>query len=127
MISSPIPSASEAASALPLDDPQVYELMKSGNTVGVFQLESEGMRRTLSAVKPSNFGDIVDAPPALAAVVSTVGWIVPAFSIFDHKNAIVSGLPVDFGRVYYNLLYAAAYVTAAIAAAVAVFSRREFK
>jgi ABC-type transport system involved in multi-copper enzyme maturation permease subunit len=74
-----------------------------------------------------NFGDIVDAPPALAAVVSTVGWIVPAFSIFDHKNVIVSGLPVDFGRVYYNLLYAAAYVTAAIAAAVAVFSRREFK
>ncbi|MGN3973396.1 DNA polymerase III subunit alpha [Tsuneonella sp. SYSU-LHT278] len=44
---------------LPLDDPQVYELMKSGNTVGVFQLESEGMRRTLTAVKPTNFGDII--------------------------------------------------------------------
>ncbi len=44
---------------LELDDPAVYELMKSGNTVGVFQLESEGMRRTLTAVKPSNFGDIV--------------------------------------------------------------------
>ena len=46
-------------SALPLDDPAVYELMKCGDTVGVFQLESEGMRRTLTAVKPSNFGDIV--------------------------------------------------------------------
>jgi DNA polymerase III subunit alpha len=46
-------------SALPLDDPAVYELMKSGNTVGVFQLESEGMRRTLTAVKPTNFGDII--------------------------------------------------------------------
>ncbi|WP_057882894.1 DNA polymerase III subunit alpha [Tsuneonella troitsensis] len=46
-------------SALPLDDAQVYELMKSGNTVGVFQLESEGMRRTLTAVKPTNFGDII--------------------------------------------------------------------
>jgi DNA polymerase III subunit alpha len=45
--------------ALPLDDPQVYELMKSGNTVGVFQLESEGMRRTLTAVKPTNFGDVI--------------------------------------------------------------------
>ncbi len=44
---------------LPLDDPAVYELMQSGNTVGVFQLESEGMRRTLTAVKPSNFGDII--------------------------------------------------------------------
>ncbi|MFA6218586.1 MAG: DNA polymerase III subunit alpha [Erythrobacter sp.] len=44
---------------LALDDPRVYELMKSGNTVGVFQLESEGMRRTLTAVKPTNFGDII--------------------------------------------------------------------
>ena len=46
-------------SLLPLDDAKVYELMKSGNTVGVFQLESEGMRRTLTAVKPTNFGDII--------------------------------------------------------------------
>ena len=46
-------------SQLALDDPKVYELMKSGNTVGVFQLESEGMRRTLTAVKPTNFGDII--------------------------------------------------------------------
>ena len=41
------------------DDPAVYELLKRGDTVGVFQLESEGMRRTLSAVRPTNFGDIV--------------------------------------------------------------------
>mgnify|MGYP003295814284 CR=1 FL=1 len=45
--------------ALPLDDAQVYTLMQTGNTVGVFQLESEGMRRTLKAVKPTNFGDII--------------------------------------------------------------------
>lgn len=45
--------------ALPLDDAAVYDLMKAGNTVGVFQLESEGMRRTLKAVKPTNFGDII--------------------------------------------------------------------
>ncbi|PKP94188.1 MAG: DNA polymerase III subunit alpha [Alphaproteobacteria bacterium HGW-Alphaproteobacteria-14] len=45
--------------ALPLDDPAVYSLMQTGNTVGVFQLESEGMRRTLKAVKPTNFGDII--------------------------------------------------------------------
>ncbi|MEM8726553.1 MAG: DNA polymerase III subunit alpha, partial [Pseudomonadota bacterium] len=44
---------------LPLDDSAVYDLMQDGNTVGVFQLESEGMRRTLKAVKPSNFGDII--------------------------------------------------------------------
>ncbi len=41
------------------DDAAVYELLQRGDTVGVFQLESEGMRRTLSAVKPTNFGDII--------------------------------------------------------------------
>jgi DNA polymerase-3 subunit alpha len=46
-------------SALGWDDPAVYELLKRGDTVGVFQLESEGMRRTLAAVKPTNFGDII--------------------------------------------------------------------
>ena len=45
--------------ALAWDDPAVYDLMKSGNTVGVFQLESEGMRRTLTAVKPTKFEDII--------------------------------------------------------------------
>ncbi len=44
---------------LPHDDPAVYELLQRGETVGVFQLESEGMRRTLAAVKPTNFGDII--------------------------------------------------------------------
>ena len=41
------------------DDPEVYKLLQRGDTVGVFQLESEGMRRTLAAVRPSNFGDII--------------------------------------------------------------------
>ncbi|MDE8652733.1 DNA polymerase III subunit alpha [Novosphingobium album (ex Liu et al. 2023)] len=41
------------------DDSRVYDLLKRGDTVGVFQLESEGMRRTLAAVKPTNFGDII--------------------------------------------------------------------
>lgn len=41
------------------DDAQVYDLLQRGDTVGVFQLESEGMRRTLTAVRPTNFGDII--------------------------------------------------------------------
>ncbi|HEY0315362.1 MAG TPA: DNA polymerase III subunit alpha, partial [Sphingomonas sp.] len=45
--------------ALAWDDPKVFELLMSGNTVGVFQLESEGMRRTLSAVRPTCFEDII--------------------------------------------------------------------
>jgi DNA polymerase III subunit alpha len=44
---------------IPWDDPEVYKFLQRGDTVGVFQLESEGMRRTLAAVKPDNFGDII--------------------------------------------------------------------
>ncbi len=44
---------------MPWDDPAVYALLQKADTVGVFQLESEGMRRTLAAVRPSNFGDII--------------------------------------------------------------------
>jgi DNA polymerase-3 subunit alpha len=45
--------------SLPWDDPAVYELLQRGDTVGVFQLESEGMRRTLAGVRPTGFGDII--------------------------------------------------------------------
>jgi len=45
--------------ALPWDDQAVYELIQRGDAVGVFQLESEGMRRTLAAIRPSSFGDII--------------------------------------------------------------------
>ncbi|HEU4498834.1 MAG TPA: DNA polymerase III subunit alpha, partial [Sphingomicrobium sp.] len=45
--------------SLAWDDPAVYELLQCGDTVGVFQLESEGMRRTLAAVRPTSFGDII--------------------------------------------------------------------
>ncbi len=45
--------------ALPWDDEAVYALLQRGDTVGVFQLESEGMRRTLAGVRPTGFGDII--------------------------------------------------------------------
>jgi len=45
--------------SLPWDDPAVYALLQKGDTVGVFQLESEGMRRTLAAVRPTCFEDII--------------------------------------------------------------------
>ncbi|MFP5454992.1 MAG: DNA polymerase III subunit alpha, partial [Alphaproteobacteria bacterium] len=45
--------------ALSWDDPEVYALLQRGDTVGVFQLESEGMRRTLAAVRPTCFEDII--------------------------------------------------------------------
>ena len=43
---------------LPLDDGSTFELLSSGNTTDVFQLESAGMQRYIEKLKPSNIGDI---------------------------------------------------------------------
>ena len=45
--------------ALDFNDPKVYELIASGDTDGVFQLESEGMRSFLRDLKPTAFEDII--------------------------------------------------------------------
>ncbi|MDO8462135.1 MAG: DNA polymerase III subunit alpha [Deltaproteobacteria bacterium] len=44
---------------LPLDDPEVYQLLSRGDTSGVFQLESSGMRDLLTKLKPSVFPDMI--------------------------------------------------------------------
>ncbi len=44
---------------LPLDDPPTYALLAKGNTTGVFQLESAGMRDILRSLKPNRFEDII--------------------------------------------------------------------
>ncbi|GIK83769.1 MAG: DNA-directed DNA polymerase [Patescibacteria group bacterium] len=43
---------------LPLDDKKTFELLSSGDTFGVFQLESAGMRRVARTLKPNLFSDI---------------------------------------------------------------------
>jgi DNA polymerase-3 subunit alpha len=43
---------------LPLDDPETYELLSRGDTTGVFQLESSGMRDLVVRLRPENFNDI---------------------------------------------------------------------
>ena len=45
--------------SIPLDDLKTYEMLARGDSVGVFQLESEGMRDALRKVKPTEFDDIV--------------------------------------------------------------------
>lgn len=44
---------------LPLDDKKTYELIANVDTVGIFQLESEGMKNLIRKMKPNRFDDIV--------------------------------------------------------------------
>ncbi|HBT04168.1 MULTISPECIES: DNA polymerase III subunit alpha [Thermodesulfobacterium] len=44
---------------IPLDDPKTFELLRAGETDGVFQLESQGMKDLLRRLKPSDFNDLI--------------------------------------------------------------------
>jgi len=43
---------------LPVDDAKTYELMSAGHTVGVFQMEGQGMRDTLRQLRPNSIEDV---------------------------------------------------------------------
>ena len=43
---------------IPMDDAKTFELLSSGETAGVFQLEGAGMRRNIKELKPTSFSDI---------------------------------------------------------------------
>ncbi|OHA71171.1 MAG: DNA polymerase III subunit alpha [Candidatus Wildermuthbacteria bacterium RIFCSPHIGHO2_02_FULL_49_9] len=45
--------------SIPQDDPAVYKLFQDANSIGIFQVESEGMRRYLRELKPTEFEDII--------------------------------------------------------------------
>jgi len=79
-------------------------------------LESQDLR---------HFGNLVVSPAT--PIVSAIGWVVPAFSVFDIKTGIVHGDPVSLRLVLWRVLYAVAYSAVALGAGVAIFSRREFK
>ncbi|HLG26050.1 MAG TPA: DNA polymerase III subunit alpha, partial [Candidatus Gracilibacteria bacterium] len=44
---------------IPMDDPKTFELLQRGDTTGVFQLESAGMRRYIRELRPTRFEDII--------------------------------------------------------------------
>ncbi|MEO1838567.1 MAG: DNA polymerase III subunit alpha, partial [Candidatus Lambdaproteobacteria bacterium] len=52
-------SASIDISSIPMDDSLTFDLFCRADTIGVFQLESSGMKRLVSNMQPSVFGDIV--------------------------------------------------------------------
>jgi DNA polymerase-3 subunit alpha len=45
--------------AIPIDDPEVYELFSAGATIGIFQFESPQMQKYLKDLQPTNFEDII--------------------------------------------------------------------
>jgi ABC-type transport system involved in multi-copper enzyme maturation permease subunit len=71
--------------------------------------------------------DVVVGDSPVKYVTAVVYYLLPNMAIFDVKNAVVHGQPVPFGYIATVTMYGAFYVTAFVAAAVWIFSRRDFK
>lgn len=44
---------------IPLDDKKTYEMLQRGETTGIFQFESSGMKRYLKELQPTEFNDLI--------------------------------------------------------------------
>jgi DNA polymerase III subunit alpha len=75
--------------SLPLDDRATYEMLARGDSMGVFQFESSGMREALRQVKPTEFEDLI----ALVALYrpGPMGYI-PTYAARKHGREPVSFL-----------------------------------
>jgi len=84
-----------------LEDRQVYELLRSGETTAVFQLESRGMKDLIKRLKPSCFEDIV-ALVALFRPGPLQSGMVDDFIERKHGKAVVSYPHPDLEQVLKN-------------------------
>jgi DNA polymerase-3 subunit alpha len=77
---------------IPLDDAKTFEMLSRGETMGVFQLESDGMKRVCTELKPSRFDDII----ALVALFrpGPMEWI-PHYISNKHGRTQASYLHAD--------------------------------
>jgi Cu-processing system permease protein len=73
-----------------------------------------------------NFDQVVEAPAAIW-LARGLYHVLPDFSAFDVKSQVVHGLPVATGYLAWTIGYGLAYIAALLAAATAIFSRRDFK
>ena len=73
-----------------------------------------------------NFEAVVESPAA-AWLARGLYYLLPNFSAFDVKYQVVHALPVPAAYLASTAAYGAAYIALLLVAAVAVFSRRDFK
>lgn len=79
-------------SEIPLDDAEVYRLLSRGETTGVFQLESAGMRRVAKNLKPNKFSDITAMvalyrPGPMELIADFIkGKAKPQSVVYPHKD-----------------------------------------
>ncbi len=73
-----------------------------------------------------NFQQVVDSPAA-AKLARGLYWVLPNLAQFDIKAQVVHAQPVPLGYMALTIAYAALYIAVLLVAAMAIFSRRDFK
>lgn len=92
---------------IPMDDEAVYAMISSGDTDGVFQLESSGMRAFLVNMKPENFEDIIAAislyrPGPMDSIPRYIEGKHNKDSIVYHSDLLAPILDVTYGCMVYQ-------------------------
>jgi ABC-type transport system involved in multi-copper enzyme maturation permease subunit len=73
-----------------------------------------------------NFEAVLDVSPVVV-LLRGLYYVLPNLAPFDVKAEVVYGVPISLGHVALTLAYAAAYISAVLLGAVAIFRRRDFK
>ena len=92
---------------IPTDDPRSYELLTSGEVTGVFQVESEGMRRMLRSMRPTRFEHIVAAislyrPGPMQYIPDYVNRMHGREPVIYHHPSLESILAETYGIIVYQ-------------------------
>ncbi|HSX00677.1 MAG TPA: DNA polymerase III subunit alpha, partial [Candidatus Saccharimonas sp.] len=102
-----IHGASIDVADIPLDDAETYKLMTRGDTTGVFQFESAGMKRYLKELRPNQFTDIIAMvalyrPGPMAELPRYIeGKNHPSKITYPHES-LVSIFKATFGVMVYQ-------------------------
>ena len=92
---------------IPMDDKEVYQMLSRGETDGVFQLESAGMRRLLSDLKPDNLEDIIAVislyrPGPMASIPKFIAGKRDPSSVSYISPILEKSLNVTYGCMVYQ-------------------------
>nr|MDD6335605.1 DNA polymerase III subunit alpha [bacterium] len=96
-----------ALSEIPFDDPEVFAMISSGDTDGVFQLESEGMRNFMRDLKPTSLEDIIAGislyrPGPMQAIPRYVAGKRDPSSVTYAHPIMEKALSVTYGCMVYQ-------------------------
>ena len=94
--------------AIPFDDPKIFELMSSGRTAGVFQVESAGMTATIKNMKPTEYKHVVALIALYRPGPLGAGMVTSYINRMNGKESAVSYDPrLDgiLGETYGTMVY----------------------